>query len=353
MRNKLLWGTSALAVAAVMGVGDEARAQFTVTVGGYSEVQWGYVDSDRNLAVDNDFRNDTEIQVTARAKADNGLTYGVIAQIEFTGAAGTGFDETRLFVAGSWGEIQLGDDDGASDVLAVFAPTVGIGQIDGAAGDYSTFGNFAQVKAIDSSDATKISYFTPSFAGFQAGVSYAAQNAGGDQSLTAGGVPTGYENFVEAGANYRTEFAGFGILIGGGLSWAEGNNTGVGATLVTRDDILTWQVGAQASYAGFTVGGGWVEGDDTVVSTLGGVNRSFDRAWNVGASYAQGPYAVAISYNDVDYNTADASLLGVGFQYTIAPGLLLRGDYYYVDAELTGAADVEENIFVIGARVNF
>jgi len=353
MKNKLFWGTSALALASVIGYADRAEAQFTVTVGGYSEIQFGYVDSDRDLPVDQDFRNDTEVQVSARAKADNGLTYGVITQIEFTGASGTGFDETRLFVGGSWGELQLGDDDGASDVLAVFAPTVGIGQIDGAAGDFSTFGSFVQLKAIDSGDATKISYFTPSFAGFQAGVSYAAQNAGGDQSLTAGGTPTAYEKFVEAGANYRTEFAGFGVLVGGGLTWAEGNDTIAGGVVtVDRDDIVTWQVGAQASYAGFAVGGGWVEGDDAVINTLG-ANRQFDRQWNVGATYAQGPYAVGASYADVEYATADAGLLGVGFQYTVAPGLLLRGDYYYVDTERTGAADVEENIFVVGTRVNF
>ena len=58
-------------------------------------------------------------------------------------------------------ESRRGDFDGAADEMAVYAPSVGIGQIDGAFTDFSgAAAVFADMgfKPLDSSDATKINY---------------------------------------------------------------------------------------------------------------------------------------------------------------------------------------------------
>jgi outer membrane protein OmpU len=350
--KKILLGTSALVGAAMLA--GPAAAQFTVTVGGYSEVQFGWFDLDRAPGVTNDrnteFRNDTEVQVRATAKSDNGLTYGVFVEMDTGAASAVSFDETRLFIRGTFGEVQFGDDDGASDVLAVYAPTVGIGQFDGAQGD---FGSAASVppKPNDSSDSTKATYLTPVFSGFQAGISYAATENQGDSVLTVNA--TGSESdFIEIGANYRGTFSGVGILVGAGWTTWQIERV-AGAT--TADDGSELQAGLQISYAGFTVGGGYLWGESDV-----NVNGGLDNAWNIGATYASGPFAVGISYGVADRDVAgttqqrEDSILGIGGQYTLAPGLLLRADYYVTERDNTGAVqDLEDNILVLGVRVNF
>jgi hypothetical protein len=358
--KKILLGTSALVGAAMLA--GPAAAQFTVTVGGYSEVQFGLFDLDDNRNVvgvsdeiDRGFRNDTEIQVNATAKADNGLTYGVIIQVETTTnntASANNFDETRLFVRGSWGEIQLGDEDGASDVLAVYAPTVGIGQVDGAANDWQS-DVAAALKVTDSSDATKVTYFTPVFSGFQAGISYAATATQGDDVVEALTVAQ-TSDWIELGANYRGTFSGVGVLVGAGFSSRQIEALNV---VNAPDDATNWSLGLNLSYAGFTVGGGYVWGEEDV---------DFESAWSVGATYVNGPYAIGISYALTDYDrlargavvtaaNEEHSILSVGGQYTIAPGLLLRGDWYSteIDRKAAGAVDEDDNIFVLGVRVNF
>ena len=77
--------------------------------------------------------------------------------------------------AAHWGRFELGDFDGAADTLKIYAPVVGVEQIDG---DYVDFAggqpNFG-MHIPNSSDSTKIMYLTPRFAGFQGGASYAPE----------------------------------------------------------------------------------------------------------------------------------------------------------------------------------
>ena len=100
---------------------------------------------------------------------------------------GVGVDEASVYVGGTWGRIELGDFDGAADTLAIYAPVVGIEQIDGDAYDFLaveqdgfSYGSQpigSMVQAPDSGDSTKIMYLTPRFAGIQAGISYATKMA--------------------------------------------------------------------------------------------------------------------------------------------------------------------------------
>ena len=45
-------------------------------------------------------------------------------------------NEASVYLSGTWGRIELGDFDGAADTLAIYAPLVGIEQIDGDAYDF-------------------------------------------------------------------------------------------------------------------------------------------------------------------------------------------------------------------------
>ncbi|MGF7211803.1 hypothetical protein GGE65_006425 [Skermanella aerolata] len=187
--KKALLATSAITCAALYG--QSAQAQITVSLGGYTEFFGAYYDDDVPGRTSREFELETEIIVRADGKADNGLLYGAKVELGNStptiGSTGVGTDEASVYLAGTWGRIELGDFDGAADTLAIYAPLVGIEQIDGDYGDFlavappagtgatasTLFGAqpfFGVVRAPDSDDATKIMYVSPRIAGVQAGV---------------------------------------------------------------------------------------------------------------------------------------------------------------------------------------
>jgi len=195
--------------------------------------------SGENAGRGDQFRTDTEIHITATGKADNGLVYGMYVEIEAdpalnmlttssinTGTAtgiasntGTGtsgqnyIDEANIFLQGSWGRLELGDQDGASDQLFFGAPYdygPAYGQGSGADGDAlfrwangTGIANASSninavpmytwnVKALDSNDSTKITYLSPVISGFRAGISF-TPDSGQNGFLPANG-PNGRSN---------------------------------------------------------------------------------------------------------------------------------------------------------------
>jgi hypothetical protein len=402
--KKILLGTTAIAAAALYA--QTAQAQITVSLGGYTEFFGAYYDDDVGNRTDHEFQLETEIVVRADGKADNGLLYG--AKVEFQNStpstpsrtSGVGTDEASVYLAGTWGRLELGDFDGAADTLAIYAPLVGIEQVDGDAYDFlnvstlvpgsGTLTPFAFgvqpnggniVKTPDSGDSTKIMYITPRFAGFQAGASYATQGASEAQDVVGFKNQGGYRDFWEAGANYTGEFAGFSVAVGATATGATGQDAGI--TVLSLEDFWSWQAGAQLGYAGFKFGGGYYDGGD--YAKVGGApNTSSDSsAWHLGASYTAGPFAVGVTYaeaqgykgtptisapsaaNPTGVTSAtyasDYKTYGGGVAYTLAPGFVVQADLMYVDEKLRNfsplgvisTADNEGYVAVLSTRLNF
>jgi outer membrane protein OmpU len=388
--KKILLGTTAIAAAALYA--QSAQAQITVSLGGYTEFFGAYYDDDVPGRTSREFQLETEIVVRADGKADNGLLYGAKVELQNTtpsnAGTGVGTDEASVYLSGTWGRIELGDFDGAADTLAIYAPLVGIEQIDGDAYDFldvtaptaagatagTRFGArpfFDLVKAPDSGDATKVMYLTPRFAGIQGGVSYATQNGSEAQNVVAlKNTSPGYKDFWEFGANYTGAFAGFSVAVGATASMASGEDrqsppftTVAGATQL--EDFFAWQAGAQLGYAGFKFGGGYVDGDDFGArrNTVAGDAT----AWHVGASYTAGPFAIGITYADAEGAKAggttyasDYKSYGGGVAYTLAPGFVVQADLMYVDEEVQNVTRVvpltetnEGYVAVLSTRLNF
>jgi len=185
------------------------------------------------------FRPDTEIHITATGKADNGLVYGMYVEIEADpvvtatgtanvvnqGAGGTvgtitvtslhgvsPIDEANIFLQGRWGRFEAGDQDGAGDQLFFGAPfDYGPAWGGNSGADSDVMQRFMSglgvrvatsslffgggplysfnIKALDSSDSTKITYLTPVISGFRAGVSFAPDGgANGTQPTDCAGA---------------------------------------------------------------------------------------------------------------------------------------------------------------------
>ena len=202
-----------------------------------------------------DILRETEIHFTGETTLDNGLTVGVHheADIDSDGSAGAnaGLDtfkteESYAYFSGSWGRVNFGKEDGANYLLQVAAPSAdenydGLRQYinpenialdnkltNGGAGHLTSLGTitpgagkrgFVNSGKLDyANDATgytnKITYLTPVFSGFQAGVSY-TPDMGNTSSV--GGISSNNE---ESGA--------FGLpLKGVAGNWGDGWDAGV------------------------------------------------------------------------------------------------------------------------------
>jgi hypothetical protein len=361
MKKALLAGT---AITAATLYAQGAQAQLVVSLGGYTEFFGAYYSDDVTNRTNREFELETEIVVRADGKADNGLLYGAKIELQNStpnaNSTGVGTDEASVYVGGTWGRLELGDFDGAADTLAIYAPLIGLEQIDGDAYDFlsvqaptgtrTIFGALPMggvVKAPDSDDATKISYITPRFAGFQAGASYAPQSNSEAQDVVAFKTVGGYKDFWEAGLNYAGELYGFSVAAGVTAAGATGQDLGtVGGP--SLEDFVAWQAGAQLGYGGFKLGGGYIDAGDYNAVSGNPATSGDSTAWHVGISYTAGPVAVGFTYADAEgfkggpnvaagipaTYASSYKTYGGGAAYTIAPGLTVQADVMYVDEDL-------------------
>jgi len=333
--KKLLLGTSALLGAGLLATASPASAQqgptvspggkLNVSVSGFARFLWVAGDVKERFGgkqSSSDFRNDTEVHIIARGKDEStGIEYGATVEFEADTNQKDNTDETWIFVKGAFGEFRFGDEDGASDLMKLGAFTIaaGTGGIDGAV-------NLPRLVAGENtSDATKIIYFTPRIAGFQAGVSYTPQaDSNGDNLAVTGINVDTAKNVVEAGLNYVGNFGDVGIRAG--VIGHVGDRTkSRGAGNVRLDDDF-WKLygGGVLSFAGFSVAGGY--GKQNVFGN--------ERKWfNAGAAASLGPVTLSVTGGrvlDADDNIETKGIVVSG-TVGILPGVTLDGDLLFFD----------------------
>ena len=333
------------ALACALAAPRQAAAQLTTELSGAVALQAGIFDNDNPAEVGRSFRTDVELRLRVLGQLDDGTLYGSELQLEVPDKTRTtvSIDEAYLFVASQWGRIELGDEDGAMPKMAIHAPTVGLGQLDG---DYDQFTTesiqdvAAPVYAAASEKSTKVTYYTPRLLGLQMGVSYAPQAELGNNVVARRTAPS---DFVEGGINYVTEVGDVGLV--GGATVARSRNTiSDGGSGTTVGSAVGYQVGGQASYAGVTVGGGYTNYDGA---------RTIDDGFNVGAAFQEEGFAVGVQYarmQATDGRTFDG--IGSGASYVLAPGLLIGADYVHYTSEMP-TRTVRGDVLLLATRVSF
>ena len=184
--KKLLVGTAAVAMGLALAA--PANAQVSLDLGGHFKGYVSWLDQDTTAANDErsiDILRETEIHFTGETTLDNGLTVGFHAEADVDDGE-FAQDESYLYMSGTWGRVNFGSEDGAAYLMQVAAPSAdsnvdGIRQYVnpvnyGLATANTTLTGF-NTGGLDydndaSTDADKITYMTPVFNGFQAGVSY-------------------------------------------------------------------------------------------------------------------------------------------------------------------------------------
>ncbi|MCB1882407.1 MAG: porin [Geminicoccaceae bacterium] len=327
--RKVLLGTTALLGVGTFYAGSVKAADLEVTTGGF--LRFGVAGGDLDSALgtedvrDYDFYTDNEIHFDAQATDDQtGITYGgkveleadtnsggiIVSSDDTTGnisdvSAGDQIDEAWLFMKGGFGELQLGDNDGATDQLkfGAYSIAAGTGGIDGD-GPVAT----VPLYHTNTGDATKVTYFSPDLFGAKLGVSF-TPDGGGRGSTIDTDTQGNTENVFEGAVQYDASFGGFDVALGA---------TGIiGGSEAGGTDPEGYSVGAVTSIFGFSVAGQYFDNTND--------DAFYDYGWNVGIGGTFGPADVSVNYGYADSGDDNEDLV---FSATVGllPGVALNGD---------------------------
>ena len=371
--KKVLLGTSAIALVGAFATSANA-ADWDVKVGGFFEARLAYADSDIdgvNFAdVDGfDVKQDAEIIFSPSLTLDNGLKFG--AQIQLEGNSdGDQIDESFMIIEGSFGRVLLGNENSAGYLMHYTAPDVtffGVNSgdatahipVSGAVGGVSTGDDFfrgtlgaTSLENGRNNDAGRITYFTPRFAGFQLGFSYARDGNDDDNAQTD--CAQADCNFIDVGANYVNSFGEFDLALSGRWGIRDEDNS--------DDNAQVYGFGATFGFFGVTIGGSFAEQNNA--------GTDDGRAFDAGVSYETGPWGFSFTYfNGENVDDENVALGGdeqlqqfmLGMNYKLAKGVDLGAYGVYVDFDEdfsdggagTTGDDVDGFIIGTGVRLRF
>lgn len=350
-----LMGVAAFAMPAQAGsVG--SKDAMSVTLGGELRFNTGFVDQDVSAGRGRGYGfsvDESEIKISAKNTADNGLEYGVSIELNAAASDNSAADEAYAYINSDWGRIEMGDQDDASDRMAVHAYDILVGRqgADGDADDYIQFGT-ATISApgFDStSDDTKLTYFSPRIAGFQVGASLTPDSGvtSGTGGLTDTDNDGDFENVFGLGANWKGKFDEVEILVGVVGEFGD-SETASGAD--TEGEIESVGVGANVTFAGFGFGAFYA---DLAEKGISQANRTAGRDagsyYDLGVSYSTGPWGISLGYfsstvsNVTGRADSDVELISLDVAYDVAPGWELTGSLHLAEADNINGAAVAQN----------
>jgi len=368
-----------------------------------------------------DISTDAEIHVFVNGKTANGLTYGAVLEMEFDSSEGTvrsdarrafsrktgaAIDEMYAFIASpTLGQIRFGDEDGPFGGLmnSGWVSNFGTG---GAFGDFESFvvrPTRTGTTPGGVGDNSKIIYLSPQFFGFDLGLSYAANEGEGEdtgclnsyasvncdrvRAVTNPGQfgrshdEPGRRNEVQWMARWRGSVAGVGLSasVGGLHAQVVKDVSTTGAISRSLRNPEVYQAGLQATYLGFTLGGGYMFGNTNFfyIPTARGA-KDMSMVFG-GLSYTAGPFSIGANMYSGQYSGSDTNPRGqrrwaysIGANYRLAPGLDLIAEFVRQEfkepgtpqtvpaASLVGAGNTTDqrdrasaNVFLTGVRLAF
>lgn len=373
--KKILLGTTGLVGAALLATAASAETP-KVTLGGFSDFQAGYTDNDiAGEETDVGFRNDNEVSVRVDGKTDAGLGYGAVIDLEadITGDndnEGTNAARTFTYLEGGWGRVELGGNKSASSTMRVDASTLAVAT-GGINGDWNNFvnptgttviagggafvtsseleGEHGLVTSIgDEStyNASKLTYYSPRWSGFQVGASYTPDiSARGQAAVRTGAVAS---NVWDLGLGYETQFDdATKLALSGTYSIGDGAAGG--------DDLEGFNVGALLGIWGFNFAGSYGEWTDIAQGVVAGDDADY---WTAGVGYDMGAIGLSATYLDSTLDTGagdnEFSNLVLGADYKLAPGLTPYAEVALYDFDGVGAAsDNEGTSVIVGTQLAF
>lgn len=370
--KKALLTTSALAGASLLlsGVAAQAAAPEMTFSGALSYVYVLQSNSNDhklpgtgNRITAND--QQSEFVWDAKGTTDGGLGYTANVQWRYmNGDDPSGaFDEAWVDINGSFGRIYMGGEDGVAGLVGEISAT----NIQAGAWGTDSANAWRSINLLGTSsglmywatpigeqgDNNKIGYVSPSFGGFQIGVSF---KPGANKFRQAGPTADNGTNInsTEVAARYDGSFGDVSFGLAG--AYINGKNKAGG------DDTGSYQIGGSVGVGPLTVAAAFLDnGTSNCAPAAAGCDAG--SAWNVGAAYSAGPAYLSASYqdgsSDTDGNDQDDSgkIIHLGAQVGIADGLSAYANYYNADIKddggLTDATKNKADVLLLGTKVSF
>jgi hypothetical protein len=270
---------------------------------------------------------DASLRLNAEWISDTGWISGARFEIETEERESEELqrDEAYVYIGNDYGRIEIGEQDGPADVMALHAPVIGLGQV---RGDFSRYaGSSALLSAFDTSDTFKVIVLTAPFGGLRAGVSWSPE-FNRNSSAVNPRDRTLVDDVFEFGAQYLAPFGDW--VVGASAGYV----TGKADPITTRGDWDSWAIGSEARRGPLTIGVGYVRRGESNSRTVD-LNE-----WevNAGVAWSEDVWGVALSAATTQSRTRDNNLVGVGGYYVINDFITLRADAVYFRETFPGRA---------------
>jgi len=333
--RKLLLGTTALAAAATLSAN---AALADVSISGYYE--WTYSSTSSTITANDGttFGSDSEINFNFSNKTDSGLDIGLTVEMFSDGDETANTDEASLSIAGGFGKVVLGQNDGVGDNYGVSSTDLPAEEI------YAGVGTDNDLKIVNadiaslSADSNKIAYHIPAMGGLTAGVSFMNSGAAGSADST------------EFGAQYAMDAGGAAITLGFasgsteaatqdtdsqvvGVKVSSGNITAVVSQATYEAAAVAFKAGSASTGAKARVADTKAKDQADEESIGAAISFKVNDAMTITAHTAE---------TDDGQTTESYSNSGVEIAYTIASGLtayLNVEDYDYKAGNSTNNTD--------------
>jgi predicted porin len=184
-------------------------------------------------------------------------------------------------------------------------------------------------------------------------------------------TPGGQEDIFGVGVNFVESFNDVDVAVSGGyvagsiensatVSFLGGIGTDGEPSTTTNpttngDDLEQWNMGLNVGFAGFTVGGSYMQSNNATQ------NNGDTTTWDVGATYSTGPMTFGLTYlaSSVEAGTGagddELDSISVSGTYNLGPGVDVWGGLKWYDYQSDSDPDAENEgwILAIGSTVSF
>ena len=346
----------------------EQSLDFTVILTGVLRFDGQWVDQDirGNAPGFSSFTNRRDLSVIGRATADNGLSYGFEYEIEE--------DSADLHLAGTFGRIDMGETDSATEALEVMGDDVmvGHGSWDRGGAKNANLGEIVGLGLVSFRDeGAAIRYTTPAYGGLTVAVSYSEES---DFDMLDGSGADTAEDIVSVAVRHVSDYGMYRRTAYAG--WEISNNGG--AEIAGRTDQSIVSVGVLVRRPGASAGAGWGRNVNKLEPGAAISDEEIRYWFDVGVSFDNGPWAVALGAAHVgdefvpvaggglDVINTSATAFSATFNFHVAPGLAFMGgithweinngrfiDFADANVDAIGRADHSATVFTLSTQVVF
>jgi outer membrane protein OmpU len=362
--KKQLMTTTALVAAGLVAMSGVAlgASKPKLSVGGSFSVIGSAVSQEATGYLSPDIWGDGEVHFKGSVKLDSGITIKTQVELETNGNTydstvdtdgdGTGssekdlIDEAYMSISGSFGQIKLGSEDSAGNLLlnGSFGSNatnagrhLGLHTGKSIASPSGHKAKISNVLALGDADSEKIIYFTPRMSGFMLGASYTPSFTEGKQSQ--GKEADGTHHGLSIGGHWKGNLGGAKVQAAAGYNEAQSKTS-------TAADLKGYGVAVKATIGAITVALG--------TSTEKNIGNGGVTTMNAGIKYKAGKDAFSLGYvaAEDDASTAagvdksTAAMLSYG--RTLGAGVTANVNLIYAEyvGEVAGNSDDNDGVAI-------